>query len=131
MLTSKDYRFLRICKEVADLSKGVGGARGDNFRIGCVIVGPGGCIVSTGVNSYKTSPRLSKFYDYPYYHAEAHAILRRGVDTCNGCTMYVVRVTRRASLAIAKPCKECQRLIKEAKIKKVIYSCGNNSYESL
>ena len=131
-MNKRDYRFLYICEEIAKLSKGVGGSKGNNFRIGCVIVGAGGCIVSTGVNSYKTSPRLSKFYDYPYYHAEAHAILRRGIDTCVGCTMYVVRVTKLSHLALARPCKECQRLIKEAKIKKVIYSVGSGyGYEKL
>lgn len=114
-------KFLGIAKTIAELSTGVGGSKHCNFRIGAVIVRKNN-IVSTGYNSYKTSPRLVNKYKWPFYHAESRAILRVGFEASHGCDMYIVRILRNNQEAIACPCGECISMINLARIENVYYS---------
>lgn len=60
-----------------------------------------------------------------FVHAEAKSILKAG----HGAKLLiVVRVFADNTLALAKPCNSCQRLIKQYKVKKVIYSISNNEF---
>lgn len=124
VLTQRRVRLFNIAREVALTSGGVGGNSGDCFRIGCIIVDGRG-IVASGTNSYRTSPRLSRYYDYPFYHAEASAIFRVGFAGCVARDMYIARVLRDGSLAMARPCEECRELIAEAGIRRVYFSTGD------
>jgi len=54
-------------------------------------------------------------------HAE-HSVLKACQGDAEGATLYVVRLYRDDSRAMARPCRRCQRRISEAGIKKVIYT---------
>jgi deoxycytidylate deaminase len=125
-------RYLDASYAVAMSSAGVGGKSRCNHKIGSILVINNRII--SAVNSYKTSPRLVQFYEYPHFHAEAKCIFRVGLDECQrhrSGTLYVTRIRKDGSLGSAKPCEECQNLIEFARIKRVIYSNDNGGYESL
>lgn len=103
------------------------GAGRNNFRLGSCLIHKKQ-IVSVKANSAKTHPKLVKFTKYPFLHSESNAILSYGLDNCEGCSLYVVRILRNEELAMAKPCDTCQELIKHVGIKKVFYTT-ENGYE--
>jgi deoxycytidylate deaminase len=61
-----------------------------------------------------TSHRLS-------IHAEINAIIHAEMDL-NGATIYVYRETKRGRYGLARPCDLCMSVIKEAGIKKIIFT---------
>lgn len=127
---SNHKRFLDTAYAVALAGNGVGGKTGKNFRLGSVIVNRHRVIEAARYNVLKTHPKLLQHYQWPYLHAEAHAILSLGLDNCMGKTLYVVRVLRDNSWALAKPCNSCMSLIKEVGIKSIYYSVSGDNYES-
>lgn len=120
-------RFCEISKIVALSSLGVGGRTHSNFRLGAVLVAKNGSIFSS-VNSYKTDPKLKEYFKYPFSHAESSVIFKAGSCNCYRATLYISRIKRDGSLALARPCSECRDLIKAAGIKKVVFST-ETSYE--
>lgn len=98
-------------------------------KTGCVITDKKGNILSIGVNNItKTHPIQKKFakrsgnIERQYLHAEIHALIK-----CNGRphTIYVARITTKELTALAKPCAVCSLAIKEAGVKKVVYTDNN------
>ena len=59
------------------------------------------------------------------------AIIRQGLDNCEGMDMYVVRINSRGHFMSSRPCKTCQILIKEAGINQVYYTEDANDYSEL
>jgi len=89
------------------------------FKLGAVII-KRGRIIGFGYNSLKTHPKFGSKKHFKTLHAEGAAIYscrKLGNDT-TGATMIIYRKGCRNS----KPCEECQKLIKTAGIKKVIYT---------
>jgi len=121
-----ETRFEQAAKAVAMTASGVG-QRG-TFRLGSVLVYKNR-IVSAGVNSYKTHPVLANRTPWPFLHAEQHAIIRYGIDNCEGLVLYVARVLKNNDLALAQPCDVCNDLIKEVGIKQVVYSIDDGGFE--
>ncbi len=79
----------------------------------------GGSIVSIGFNHDKI-------------HAEQVCLNRIWQNKRQNLTLVSLRLTRsRTKLAMAKPCDECMKLIKESKIKKVLYSTPERTIETL
>lgn len=101
-------------------STGVGG-KNKNFRLGAVLVRKKK-ILTAKCNSYKTHPKINKYYQWPTLHAEAAAILSLGMDNCEGTSLYVLRILRNKDIALAKPCKYCMRLIDSVGIKHIFYT---------
>lgn len=61
----------------------------------------------------------------PSAHAEAK--LCRKLDW--GATVYVARIRRDdGSLAMAKPCENCERLLRNKGVKKVLFTINENEY---
>ena len=98
---------------------GVGAGR-KAYRLGSVLVNKN-AIISVGNNSYKTHPLLKHRTEWPFLHAEQHAIIRRGLDNCEGLDLYVVRILKNFNYAISYPCDVCKQLIKEVGIRNVYY----------
>lgn len=110
-------------------SSGVGGKHNNRFRIGAAIVHKK-TIVMVKHNSYKTHPQLVKYFQWPYCHAEAHAIVSLGLDNCVNKILYVVRVYRNNEIALAKPCNGCMAIAKFVGIKAIYYTT-DKGYEML
>ena len=112
-------KFTTAAYAVAMTGNGVG-MRG-KFRLGAILVYKNN-IVSIGMNSYKTHPLMAARTEWPFLHAEQHAIVRAGVDNCEGLDLYIARVLKNNDLALSKPCDVCTELIKDVGIKNVYYS---------
>ena len=112
-------KFTTAAYAVAMTGNGVG-MRG-KFRLGAILVYKNN-IVSIGMNSYKTHPLMAARTEWPFLHAEQHAIIRAGVDNCEGLDLYIARVLKNNDLALSKPCDVCTELIKDVGIKNVYYS---------
>jgi tRNA(Arg) A34 adenosine deaminase TadA len=115
-------KLLETTKAVALSSPGVGGRKGTTFRLAATLFDKKGKIISSGVNSYKTHPRLAPFTSFPFIHAEQACILRVGLDFCEGLNLMVVRVKGDDSLGLAKPCVVCRGLIRNVGIKGVWFT---------
>lgn len=99
-------------------------------RIAAIVTDKRGRILSIGTNSYKKThsyqAKLAARMGQPdrkYLHAEVQSLLR-----CQGepYALYVVRLRKDGSMALAKPCPICQAAAKEKKIKEVYYSVDSN-----
>jgi|TARA_B100001964_G_scaffold211099_1_gene246081 deoxycytidylate deaminase len=119
-------KFFIAAKAVSMNSNGVGGGR-KAFRLGAVLVNKNS-IISVGNNSYKTHPLLKYRTEWPFLHAEQHAIIRRGLDNCEGLDLYVVRILKNLNYAISYPCDVCKQLIKDVGIRNVYYIDENGEF---
>ena len=119
-------KIVQMLQKIAIASESVG-----NARIASALV----CrneIVSVGINKRKSHPLQAKYSRNEQaimVHGELDAIInalrdRRLVDI-ERSTMYVVRVKRDGSLALARPCSGCQRAIVAFGIRSVRYTCDN------
>lgn len=93
-----------------------GGSEDRNYLIGCVSLRTDGAIV-VAPNSWTKEPE-------PKAHAESRCLNKSGL----GATLWVARICRDGQLAMAKPCKKCQALIRNKKVKRVYYTISNNEY---
>ena len=122
---SKHTKYLTAALGAAFLCPGFGGNKKNRFRLGSVIVYKKRILIAKH-NCIKTHPKLLPYFKFPYLHSEANAILSLGVDNCEDCIMYVVRILRNSEIGMAKPCPSCFELIKHVNIKKVFYTTYDN-----
>lgn len=101
------------------------------FRHGAVLFDRSGKILSAKSNSLKTHPKLAKFTDYPYLHAESACIIGHGMDNCDGLSLLVLRVLKNDQVSLSKPCSICQRVIEDAGLKSVYYTDVNGMVKRL
>ena len=92
-------------------------------------------ILAIGKNSQKTHPILqNNKYGYGSWsklHAETSAVIKSGeVDHSNN-KLLTFRFDKSNNINIGKPCKYCQRLLKDSNFKEVIYSTNNGKFLSL
>lgn len=88
-------------------------------------------IISIGKNSKKSHPINEK---YGYFqgsglHAEACAIIRSGDVNHSRNTLVTFRIDRNNKVAMGKPCKHCQKLLKDVSFKEVYYSNERGEFE--
>ena len=118
-------KFTTAAYAIAMTGTGVG-TRG-NFRLGAVLVHRN-TIVSIGMNSYKTHPLMAARTSWPFLHAEQNAIIRAGMDNCEGLDLYIARVLKNNDLAMSKPCKVCIKLIEDVGIRNIYYSTNAKEF---
>lgn len=100
-------------------------------RLCAVITDKSGKVISKGINQRKTHPLQIKHAgrinpEACFLHAEIAALVKcRGVPH----TMFVARVLKDGTPALAKPCPICQAAIEEAGIKEVVYTLDANQVE--
>jgi len=63
----------------------------------------------------------------PAAHAERRVL--RKAD--NGSTVYVARVTRLGTWAMARPCQHCERALRTRGVRAVVFTTGPNSYSEM
>ena len=123
MLSKKDLSFLSVARAFASESS-------LNKKHGAVVV-RGGSVVGTGYNKHRNDPAYLPeeiVREHTSYHAEEIAIRRAGYNT-KGATIYVARVNRHGEDRDSLPCLPCSLLIREAQIKKIVYTTeGETEY---
>ncbi len=91
------------------------------YKIGAVIIGKGGKVLSISHNIFKSH---TSHKDWPSWtvsiHAEASCIMRANCDI-RGTTIYVSRL---GGNGISCPCPHCMECIRIAGIKTIVYSDG-------
>ena len=93
-----------------------GGTEERNYRIGCVGIRTDGAIVA--------SPNLLTKKPEHTAHAEHRVIFKSD----SGVILYVARILRDNTIALAKPCKKCQVLIRNRRVKRVYYTINNEEF---
>ena len=128
MIGKTNKAYFRAAKAVSELSDY------PRHKLGCVVVSKHR-IISSGCNSKSKCHPLQAKLDTEKYgvqcagkcHAEISALLpliRDKVDLSNA-SLYVFRQHKDGTLAMARPCSSCQKMIKELKIKKCFYTIEN------
>lgn len=80
-------------------------------------------MVGLGFNKHtKTHPKITKRNHWKHIHAELDAIIGAERHLLIGATIYVFRELRNGQIGFCKPCIDCQAILKEAGIKKAIYT---------
>ncbi len=121
-MADKDEYFLELAKKEALKSK-------YGMRVGAVIVRKG-TVVGRGCNQLRHTSRAKTAWPSSL-HAEVAAIL----GTPRGClaksTLYVCRIQKDGTPAMAKPCAYCAAMILFVAIKRVVYTNEHLSYSVL
>lgn len=109
----------------------------NRIKIGCVAVYKSK-IISTGFNSYKSSPIQLKYnhfriFDDGYMPSAIHAeidclspIMNLDINFSK-LSLYIYRVCKSRDHGIARPCPACMELIRNLGIKKIYYT-GDDSF---
>ena len=127
-MTKTERAMFRAAKAMSTLSD-------HKNKIGCVIVNKHR-IISSGVNSrtkcHKTQALLDKERfgcDCPgKVHSETAALIpliRDGVDLSRA-SIYLYREHKNGTLACARPCSRCERLLRRCGITKIYFTIENN-----
>jgi tRNA(Arg) A34 adenosine deaminase TadA len=93
-----------------------GGTEERNYRIGCVGIRTDGAIV--------VAPNLLTKKPEHTAHAEYRTLSKSDA----GVTLYVARIHRDDTIALAKPCVKCQALIRNRRVKRVFYTISPEEY---
>lgn len=128
MIGKTNKAYFRAAKAVAELSDY------PRHKLGCCVV-KGHRIISSGCNSKSKCHPIQAKLDTEKYgvecagkcHAEIAALLpliRDKVDLSNA-SLYVYRQHKDGTLAMAKPCSSCQKMIRQMKIRKCFYTIEN------
>lgn len=128
MIGKTNKAYFRAAKAVSELSDY------PKHKLGCVVV-RGHRVISSGHNhKHKCNPLQAKLDTAKYgvecpgkLHAEIMALLplmRDKIDLRNA-SIYIHRQHKDGTLAMARPCSSCQKVIKQLGIKKVFYTIEN------
>lgn len=82
----------------------------------------GQSLIKMGTNTEKTHPRYIRTYKSGHCGAELHAEMSVLTRAKPGDTLVVFRWTKDGCLNMSHPCEHCMTFIRQAGIKKVIYS---------
>lgn len=98
------------------------------YQVGAAIY-VGNKLISIGWNEDKTDPKQRSIFRWR--HAETAALVGTRKTDLSRATMYVTRVTKTGGLRIAKPCKDCQRILRAAGIRRVVFTNRLGKPESM
>lgn len=105
---------MRLLELAAKLA--AGGSQDRHYRFAALIKRNDGAIVVSH-NSLTKIPE-------PLAHAEARVLRKADI----GSTLYVARILRDNSWALAKPCSRCQALIRAKGVIRVYYTIGPDEW---
>jgi len=113
-VSMKDVYFLHKAMGVAMTSQ-------EHHKHGCIIT-KGSKILSWGINSRRNHPRICTHAPTEAgIHAEVAAI-KKIQGELKGAKLYVARTNNFGQPLLSKPCKACECAIKEAGIKKIVWT---------
>lgn len=96
------------------------------WKLGCVIK-RGGAVQAVGWNSLKSDPTYLDNHTKCSVHAEVRALRQMNYDA-EGCIVYVARIRRGGDIGMAKPCGNCQQLLSDAGVKRVIFTINAQTH---
>lgn len=111
-------RFFDLAKKVSYKSTH------PQHKIGGVLVKKS-TILSFGFNKLKTHTKSNHLFKN--IHCELDCILGLKKEELFGCTLYLYRQNKSGQVALSKPCRWCQDLLKQVGIHKVCYT-GKGTY---
>lgn len=127
---SKDNYYLGIARAVSMrstcLRRQYGAIIVKNDRIvstgynGAAIGEPNCCDIGQCWRETNNIPHGERYEECVAVHAEANAIIQASAEELEGATLYLYGIEDGSSVFRAEPCKMCARMIKNAKIAKVI-----------
>jgi deoxycytidylate deaminase len=101
----------------------------ERYKLGAVIVKKGR-VMSVGYNEIRYNSELRK----SNIHAEEAAIMKllrtKRLEDLAGSTIYVSRIRANGSTGLAKPCGNCDALIKSVGIRAVVYTTSEGTTET-
>lgn len=97
----------------------------ERTKHGCIIV-KSGAVQSKGINTYRNQPGIIEEIEALSVHAEINA-LRRG-NRLAGAVAYVARVNNHGEARQSRPCPDCLKALKDAGIKRVVYTISGDEY---
>lgn len=115
-MTNTIERRINLAAKAASLSN-------SRFQVGCAVFKGSRFIRSSCNHMNKSDAGASKFYDFPFPHAEYKAV--KNLDTSNDYILYVARLTKDGNHAMAKPCDSCMKMLSESGVKAVFYTTEN------
>jgi deoxycytidylate deaminase len=127
-MTKREETYFRAAEAMSQLSDY------EQHKLGCVVVYKKR-IISSGYNSKTKCHRIQAELDAERFgiycpgrlHAESSALiplLKSGIDLSKAA-IYVYRKHKDGSLAMARPCSSCQKLIRQCGIKVCYYTTEN------
>lgn len=122
----KEVRRLKIAAKIAEQSDH------DTYRHGAVLI-KGGSVINLAANNDNHTSFGQRFRSSPgraTHHAETACVLGIERSTTMGATMYVARVNKSGEWKMSKPCSMCHEVMKFVGIKKVVYTVGENKWQS-
>lgn len=85
-------------------------------------------VLAVGVNSFRCHPTVaSDPKRESSFHAEI-AVLRQLREVDSRTTLFVARVAKSGQTALSAPCANCRQALKEAGVKRVIFSVDGDGY---
>lgn len=101
----------------------------------CCFVYLGNKLIKIGQNNYTKLHRSHKLGNYKSFknnssnyiagiHAEIDAAIRLGETDCSDYKFINIRIDNNGNSAISKPCKNCERILRELNVKRIIYFDG-------
>ncbi len=104
--------FFRLAKNVSKTSQ-------HRIKMGAVIV-KNGNVISISANRATTHPKA--VWEGHGLHCEISAILYAGKCDLSNASVFVYRENKKGKISLAKPCIECQKVLKENGFKKMYYT---------
>ena len=87
-----------------------------------------GRIISRSINKNLNNASMfcndlfNEYRDHISIHAEVAALKGVSLEIIKGSTMYVGRVLKNGEPGLSRPCKNCEKILNDMGVKKVIYS---------
>jgi tRNA(Arg) A34 adenosine deaminase TadA len=121
-LRAADERRLELARRQAERST-------FRYRLGCVIVGPGGKVLGQGHNKERMRD-MAPFHQCTE-HAEAAAIRAcPNLSKLRGATAYVARVDGKGGDRLAMPCARCWGELTAVGIKAIVWTDESGAYRA-
>lgn len=117
-LSNRQKRLLILASRLAETSE-------LPQKHGAVIV-KSGRVLAFGVNKWRNRDMVAAQTEYNpnlTYHAEVDALNR--FQDVRGATVYIARVGKAGEMRFSRPCSRCLVALKEAGIKKVVYTTND------
>ena len=109
--------FIHLAEKVASLSTHYN-------KVGAIIT-RGRRVISIGINKNKSHRKQINHHTDVIgskIHAELDAVIKAPYFLLEGSDIYVVRLLRNNNMGLARPCKSCIIILRQYKIKHMIYS---------